>query len=128
LPFLRHLKPFKKLLASFEMNDTDPQKIQTPDWISGSAMMTTKEALNKVGPMDESFFFYFEDVDWSKRFWQNGYKVVYFPGAQIYHALGRGSKTSNWIKDLLFNKKAHWHIKSAIKFFLKHRKKVIPYV
>ncbi len=115
------LNRYKKIIDNFLMRDVDPAKLQTPDWISGAAMLTTKDAISKVGLMDENFFFYFEDVDWAKRFWQNGYKVIYYPEAKVYHALGRGSKSKGWFLDFFFNKKTHWHIKSAVKYFMKYR-------
>jgi len=36
----------------------------------GSALMTTRKAINKVGLMDENLFLYMSDVDWAKRFWK----------------------------------------------------------
>lgn len=119
--FLGGIKPFKKILDDFLMADTDPNKIQTPDWIMGSAMIVRRDAVNKVGLMDERFFMYFEDVDWARRFWHNGYKVVYYPGAVMYHYHQRESKSRLGIFDALFNQKTRWHIESAIKFFIKYR-------
>jgi len=119
--FLGRLSLFKSATDYFLMRDTDPNLIQTPDWIMGSALMVSRKALNDVGSMDERFFMYFEDVDWARRFWHNGYKVVYLPGAEMYHYLGRASKSALGVLDALFNRKTHWHIASAIKFFLKWR-------
>lgn len=113
--------PFKKALGEFLMTDTDPNKIQTPDWIMGSVMMVSKKALERVGGMDERFFMYFEDVDWARRFWHNDFKVVYYPEAVMYHYHQRESKSKFGILDPIFNKKTRWHIRSAIKFFLKYR-------
>lgn len=119
--FLGKISPFKKILDNFLMADTDPNKIQTPDWIMGSAMMVRREAVEKVGLMDERFFMYFEDVDWARRFWHNGYKVVHYPEAVMYHYHQRESKSRLGILDALFNQKTRWHIKSGIKFFIKYR-------
>lgn len=114
LPYL------KKVSADFLMADVDPSRIQTPDWILGAAMIISDEALKKVGPMDERFFLYFEDVDWCRRFWHNGYKVVYFPESIFYHYYPRAS--SKWgILDVIINQKTRWHIVSALKFFWKYR-------
>ena len=115
------IKPFKRGLDEFLMADADPDKIQTPDWIMGSAMMVRREAVQKVGLMDERFFMYFEDVDWCRRFWHNGYKVVYNPGAAMNHYHQRESKSRWGILDALFNQKTRWHINSALKFFWKYR-------
>ncbi len=61
--FLGRFKPFKKVLYDFLMADSDADKIQTPDWLMGSAIMVNRRAVEKVGGMDERFFMYFEDVD-----------------------------------------------------------------
>ncbi|MFH1769579.1 MAG: glycosyltransferase family 2 protein [Parcubacteria group bacterium] len=119
--FLGKLPSMKRELDDFLMLDTDPNEIQTPDWIMGSALLTSQKALKKVGPMDERFFMYFEDVDWARRFWHNGYKVVYYPEAQLYHYHQRQSKSKFGVLDVILNQKTRWHVASAVKFFLKYR-------
>lgn len=37
------------------------------DCISGASMYVTRACLDKIGPMDERFFLYYEDADWSFR-------------------------------------------------------------
>ncbi len=111
---LRYLRYFKNIEREFQMLDTDPTKIQAPDWILGAAMLARASAVAEVGLMDERFFLYFEDVDWCRRFWHNGYKVVYYPHAIFYHYYPRAS--SNLSHAML------WHIQSAFKFFLKYAK------
>jgi GT2 family glycosyltransferase len=123
--FLGRLKCSKKILDDFLMSDVDNGKIQTPDWIMGSAMLISRDALNSVGFMDERFFMYFEDVDWARRFWQNGFKVIYYPDMFFYHYHRHESKSKLGVFDALFNKKTRWHIQSAIKYFWKYRKIVI---
>ncbi len=119
--FLGRFKPFKKALYDFLMADSNADKIQTPDWLMGSAIMVSRQAIEKAGGMDERFFMYFEDVDWARRFWHNDLKVVYFPEAVMYHYHQRESKSKLGLFDPIFNKKTRWHIKSAIKFFWKYK-------
>jgi hypothetical protein len=116
----------KKLIARFLMKDFDHKETRKVDWVLGSAMMAKADAVKKVGPMDSRFFMYFEDVDWCRRFWQNGYKVVYLPEAKIYHYHFRVSKKSGGILDLLVNKYTWIHIKSAIKYFWKYGGRTMP--
>jgi GT2 family glycosyltransferase len=61
------------------------------DWVSGACMVVRKNAIDDVGFMDERFFMYWEDVDWCKRMWHSGWKVVYFPQASIVHYVGGSS-------------------------------------
>lgn len=118
--FIGKIPFFKRKINDFLMLDTDPNKIQYPDWIMGSALMVSRRAVERVGNMDERFFLYFEDVDWAKRFWENGYRVVYFPRVKMHHYHQRKSKAGFGIFDLLIRKETRWHIKSAIKYFLKN--------
>ena len=119
--FLGRFRWLKKELDNFLMADADPSKIQTPDWLMGSAIMVSREVLNKIGGMDERFFMYFEDVDWARRFWHNDYKVIYYPEAVMFHYHQRESSSRLGLLDAIFNKKTRWHIASAIKFFWKYR-------
>ena len=113
--------PFaKRELELFSMKDKDLSIPDEVDWISGAAFMSSREAINKVGLMDEKLFHYFSDVDWSKRFWENGYKVVYFPSSKIYHYHGKGSQGKFGLLEVLVNKQTRWHLNDALKYFGKH--------
>jgi len=92
------------------------------DWLMGSALMVKKEAVENVGLLDERFFMYFEDVDWARRFWENGYRVVYFPKVQMYHYHYKASDKGRGLFDLFLNKQARIHLTSALKYFWKYRK------
>lgn len=117
IPYL----PFaSKKLAHFTMKENDMTKILEVDWLSGAAFMSSRSAIDKVGLLDENLFHYFSDVDWSRRFWENGYKVVYYPISKIYHYHGQGSRGRFGIFDIFINKETRWHIIDAIKYFGKY--------
>jgi hypothetical protein len=116
----------KKLLAKFLMRDYNHEEPREVDWLLGSSILVRSSALNRVGPMDERFFMYFEDVDWCRRFWQAGFKIVYLPQAKIYHYHLRVSKKTGGLADLFVNKYTWIHIISAIKYFLKYRGSLMP--
>ena len=117
--FLSRLPWAKKELNRFLLSNKDKTKTSQVDWIMGSALMATKKSINNVGFMDENLFLYMSEVDWAKRFWENGYKVMYFPEAQMYHYHRRGSKGRFDAFDII-KKETRWHIKDAIKYFRKH--------
>jgi len=62
------------------------------DSVVGACMTVRTEALERVGYMDEDYFFFLDDTDWSHRMWQAGYEVFYVPQAQIYHVGGAATK------------------------------------
>lgn len=53
--------------------------------ISGAAMMVRTSTFKNLGGFDERFFLAGEDIEICDRFWENGYKVYYFPTAKILH-------------------------------------------
>ncbi|MHA7130737.1 glycosyltransferase family 2 protein [Algoriphagus namhaensis] len=62
------------------------------DWATGCALLISKEALEAVGPLDDNFFAYFEDVDWSLRIRKAGFEIALCAAAKIYHEAGASSK------------------------------------
>ncbi|WP_339866915.1 glycosyltransferase family 2 protein [uncultured Algoriphagus sp.] len=62
------------------------------DWATGCCMLITRNALLEVGLLNESYFTYFEDVEWSLRFREKGYDIELASRAVIYHEAGASSK------------------------------------
>ncbi len=123
--FLKQFNFAKKHLDFFEMKDVKNDKPYSVDWVIGSAMFVRKSAMEKVGKMDSRFFMYMEDVDWCRRFWENGYIVCYNPQITMYHFYGKGSAKGG-LKGLFFNKLTWVHISSGVKYFWKYRNKKKP--
>lgn len=73
------------------MRDFDHLSQRPVDWVIGGAMLVRREAVVRVGPMDERFFLYFEDVDWCYRMNQSGWDVLYTPDARFVHRHRRDS-------------------------------------
>jgi GT2 family glycosyltransferase len=79
------LFPKSKLFGGFLMFYFDRNQIAEVDILNGWFWMTRREALDQVGLLDENLFMYGDDLDWSKRFRDAGWKVVYFPEAEAVH-------------------------------------------
>lgn len=124
---LGKMKFAQKHIDWFLMKDYDHKKPRDVDWVMGSALMVSRNALKKVGHMDTRFFMYMEDVDWCRRFWENGYKVMYFPQAKMLHYHGKGSQKGNALYSLLFNRLTWSHIRSALIYFKKYAGKKSPH-
>ena len=66
------------------------------DYIVGASMLVTREFINKVGLLDERYFLYCEDLDWSTRAKRNSFKIAYAPDSIVYHKEGRTTKSSSY--------------------------------
>jgi GT2 family glycosyltransferase len=60
--------------------------------IMGACMIVPMSVIHKVGMLDEEFFFYGEDLDWCYRIKEAGYKIVYYPAAEILHLKSASSR------------------------------------
>jgi len=68
-------------------------------WCSGTALVTKKEILDKVGYFDETFFMYGEEADLCWRMNRAGYRLVFIPGSVVYHyGMGTMEKNSSYQK------------------------------
>lgn len=55
------------------------------DYATGCCLLTTPAVLERAGLLDEGFFIYAEDADWSLRVRRSGYRVLYEPRARVWH-------------------------------------------
>lgn len=108
----------------YMMEDFSHNSVRDVDWLSGGAVMVRRKAVDEVGPMDERFFLYMEDVDWSRRFWQSGYRVVYCPTCVVIHA-GQHASLNPGLK-MLASRHTRLHLMSMLKYFAKYRFRSMP--
>jgi len=55
------------------------------DYVSGGSVIFRRHCLESVGDYDEDFMMYFEDMDYSIRCRQKGWKLFYAPQSVVYH-------------------------------------------
>jgi N-acetylglucosaminyl-diphospho-decaprenol L-rhamnosyltransferase len=125
--FLSKTKKARQWLDHYLMKDLDhSQNFYTPV-LFGACLIIRRSLLHSVGLFDERYFMYMEDLDWSRRFWERGYKVAYLGTAEVIHLHKRESAQEGILKSL-FKKSARYHIISFIKYLKKFRGKKIPQV
>jgi len=83
--------PWKSARA-YAMRDLLDDREADVDAVSGAVMLMRAEALHEVGGFDQQFFMYAEDIDLCMRFRAAGWRVVYWPGAEVVHAGGGSSE------------------------------------
>lgn len=61
------------------------------DWLGGAFLFIRGEMLARIGPLDESFFFYGEDIEFCHRVWRSGWCCRYDPAVTATHLGGCSS-------------------------------------
>jgi GT2 family glycosyltransferase/nitrate reductase NapE component len=89
------LFPKSKKFARYHLGYLDKDQTHEVEILSGAFMLLRKEALDKVGLLDEEYFMYGEDIDLSYRIILGGYKNYYFHDTRIIHYKGESTKKSS---------------------------------
>ena len=69
-------------------NESDFGQYDVPHptpYAHGAAMMVSRAAIEKAGPMPTCFFLYYEELDWSMMIRRAGFDIWYEPASVIYH-------------------------------------------
>lgn len=60
-------------------------QVMKVNFISGCLMLIRVSCLNDIGLLDERFFMYLDDIEYSNRVLKKGYSMIYVPNSIIYH-------------------------------------------
>lgn len=89
LPALVGKLPGYRAIRPVRGTGTASPAIGSPiDWVTGAAMMIRSEVWRDLGPLDESFDFYCQDLDYCLRAGRAGWEVRVVAGAEVVHHHG----------------------------------------
>jgi GT2 family glycosyltransferase len=97
---------FGPLLRNEHIGKCDPSSAHTVakvvPWATGCALFFSAECYRRVGPLDERYFLYLEDVDWCLTASSRGVKTWFVPDALVHHEVSRTLKSSEWADDVRY--------------------------
>jgi GT2 family glycosyltransferase len=102
------------------------EQVAERDYADGACMLIRREALERVGLLDEEYFAYWEETDWCARAAEAGYRCYYVPAARVWHKTAR-SQTPDADYYYLFRRnallflrkrKSPLHVLSAVLLYL----------
>jgi N-acetylglucosaminyl-diphospho-decaprenol L-rhamnosyltransferase len=109
--FIRKLAPRSRLLNPLYAGGFDHETEMEADWLYGAALLVRRAAVEEVGPFDEAFFMFSEEVDWMTRFRRAGWKILFYPGAEVVHVGGATHGGRMYVENL----------RGHLRWFAKHR-------
>lgn len=108
---LRRSRAMRRYLADPGRDRRQPLAV---DQVMGAAMVMPRWAMAEVGPFDEGYPNWFEEVDWCRRARHAGLDIVYHPGSHIIHHGGRS------FDQLVVVRKHRWFLTGLNRYAAKH--------
>jgi GT2 family glycosyltransferase len=106
---------FRRRLHRYEMRDLvdvkPPRDVFDVPALSGAFMLVRREAIDRTGGFDPSFFLYFEDFDWSVRL-ARVTTTAYVPSVRVIHYGGNAARKGP--------RHIGWFLTSGWRFYRKH--------
>lgn len=108
--------PVSRLLHRWHIAEPESAVPHQTDWVPGAALMIRREVFETIGLMDESFFLYFEEVDFCYRAKQAGFECWYVPQSRVVHLVGQ----SSGVTSVRPGRRPRYWFESRARFWLKH--------
>lgn len=103
-----------EMTGNHGVGDVLPESPIKQMFISGCALLLPRATIDKVGLLDERFFMYYEDLDYSLRIGQSGLMLLLAPRAHILHKVSVSSGGSESTQE------RYLMAKSGALYFRKH--------
>lgn len=100
--------------SSYRMGDFDHREPRQVDQVMGSFFVIRKCLIKRIGTLDNSFFMYYEEVDYCLRCHRVGFQVFFDPAAKVWH---KGGGSADKVKTLTIRRS----MRSMRRYFEKHR-------
>jgi GT2 family glycosyltransferase len=78
-------------------------------WITGCCFLVKTSCIRQTGLLDNGYFAYYEDVDWSFRMKKNGFRLRYIPTSVVYHVVGASSISKQNTKEGVVSPIVHFY-------------------
>ncbi len=88
------------------------------DWVAGASMIIRKQVFDDVGLMDESYFMYYEEVDFCLRANRAGWPCWYVPESHVVHLVGQASGVT--VQNTKPKRRPDYWFDSRRRYFLKN--------
>jgi N-acetylglucosaminyl-diphospho-decaprenol L-rhamnosyltransferase len=86
--FLRKLAPRSRAVNAFYAGGFAHDTERDAEVLMGAVWLVRRAAIDEVGPADERFFLFSEEVDWAYRLRKAGWRSVFYPAAGATHVYG----------------------------------------
>lgn len=91
---LEKIFPHRAFFSGYHLGHLSLETIHEIDSPSGAFYLVRREVIEQIGLLDEDYFMYGEDLDWSYRIKKAGWKIMYVPKTQVVHYKKQSGRAS----------------------------------
>jgi hypothetical protein len=110
--------PISKALSRWTAMPPIWDEPRPTDWVAGASMIIRREVFDAIGPLDEKYFMYYEEVDFTLSARKVGWTCWYVPASRVVHLVGQASGVTD-PKKARRRRPAYW-FESRRRYLLKH--------
>ncbi len=121
---LEKLFPRTRLFGEYHQGYKDMSSMHEVDCITGAFFFVRREVVEGVGLLDEEYFMYGEDIDFSYRIRKKGWKILYVPFVSVLHKKKQSGR-SNADRKRKITTEVYFHTYNWL-FYKKHYEKAHP--
>ena len=105
-----------KLLSPWAAVVPTPKARCEADWVCGASMIIRRQVIEAIGPLDEDYYTYFDDIDYCLNAKRAGWPVWYVPESRVIHLEGASTGITQRV---VTRRPAYW-FEARRRFFLKN--------
>jgi len=105
---LAKIFPEDKRFGEYHLTYKDEDEIHQVAGVAGSCMLIRRDVIDQIGFLDERFFAYQEDADLCFRAREAGWKIFYYPEAQVIHYGGQGGSRVHPYRSIYEWHRSYW--------------------
>ncbi len=93
------------------------ERVEELDYLTGASLLVKRPVIETIGLLDASYFFYWEDIDYSRRALEAGWCIAVSPASRVLHKEGGTVSGGGHTKSLASDR---FMMRSTVLFFRAH--------
>lgn len=107
-----------RALARYKIAPPLVREAHPIDWVAGASMIVRLAVFDAIGAMDESYFLYFEEVDFTLRAARAGFPCWWVPESRVVHLVGQSTGVTS--RTQRPTRRPRYWFESRRRYFVKH--------